>query len=135
MNVELAQAALGDAKAHPENFDMDSFFSTTQTIVKDGEGFQPPPCGTTACYAGFVSLRVAPKGSRIAGGVIVTPDGREVHAGQYAAKALDITEDQANILFYVEHIGQVEAIVNHLAAHPNTGGDGLFEVARAIRDA
>jgi hypothetical protein len=129
VNVELALASLEDAKANPGNFDMDSFFSSTRAITKEADGFQAPPCGTTACYAGFVSLRVAPKGSRIIGGYVIEPDGTRKHAETYATKALDITEDQADTLFYVGTIGQVEAIVNHLADSPDADGDALYAVA------
>lgn len=133
MNVQLALDALEDAKAHPENFYMGSFFgglhSLGRPLVKDRENFVPP-CGTTACYAGFVSLRVAPVGSKIADACIVHPDGQgnHVHVETYATNALDITAEQAGTLFYLNDIEEVEGAVKYLADNPDTPSLTLWEM-------
>lgn len=129
MNVELAMASLADAKASPENFDMGAFFSTSRTIKKEADGFQPPPCGTTACYAGFVSLRAAPKGSRIVGNFVVEPDGTRTHAEFYAQEALGLDEDQTDCLFYLKNVEQVEKAVTYLASHPDADWDDISAAA------
>jgi hypothetical protein len=129
VNGELAMASLADAKASPASFDMNSFFSSSRTITKEADGFQPPPCGTTACYAGFVSLRVAPKGSKIVNGRVIEPDDTRTRAGYYAQKALGLTEDQADVLFYLSNVEQVEKAVTHLAVNPDADFDGIWEAA------
>lgn len=134
MNIELAMAALEDAKAHPENFDMDSFFSFLPKggIVKTGAAI-PPLCGTTACYAGFASLRYAPIGAKVVSmeyGIarVVIPGAEPVDVEDYATKALEISDSQAGVLFYLEDIGQVETAVRHLVNHPDASGADLWDL-------
>src|SRR5579859_7356628 len=93
-------AALEDAKAHPENFDMDVWFSDGGGFTKDREDFSPP-CGTTACYAGFVALRVAPVGSMVRACAIIAPGADGIDVEAYATEALDISPAQAATLFYL----------------------------------
>lgn len=127
MNVELANAALGDAKANPERFSMNSWTSglhgylkkTPETVL---------PCGTTACYAGFVALRVAPVGASIRDTYVCIPGQKSVHVEQYAANALEITSEQAGSLFYLGSIGEVEKAVNYLADNPGVEGDTLWDM-------
>jgi hypothetical protein len=137
MNVELAMAALEDAKAHPENFDMASYFGSrgggAADFVKEAADMTVPPCGTTGCFAGFVALRVAPVGARIAQGRIIHPDGPlgplpGVTASDYARRALEITSSQAITLFNFLNIEQVEAAVHYLADSPDTDGDDLWDM-------
>ena len=132
MNVELALAALEDAKANPDQFDMNCWFSSSVVteFEKDGPNFLPP-CGTTACYAGFAALRAAPIGTRVVSGYLVQAgDSPAVHVEHYAAKALDITEAQANILFYLGGIEQVEAAVKYLADNPDASVSTLAGLNR-----
>lgn len=140
MNVELAQAALRDAKAHPDRFDMDLFWGAPDDFVKDSADMTVPPCGTTGCFAGFASLRVAPVGTRIAMGTldrtsrIILPGQHELDADDtetYAIKALDITREQAGVLFFLEDIGQVERAVRYLADNPDAGVHSLCAAADA----
>lgn len=128
MNVELALAAIEDAKAHPDNFNMDSWHSF-ESVAKGSPGFTPPPCGTTACYAGFVALRVAPVESVIRAAAIHLP-GAEWPEGidDYAAGHLEITTDQASSLFLLNDLGEVERAVRYLADNPDVSGNTLFEM-------
>ena len=134
MNIELAMQALADAKAHPGNFDMNIWFDGAGCVLtKDREDFTPP-CGTTACYAGFVSLRAAPVGS-VVKGAFVFPPGTSPdtgigarHVENYAKEALDIDPEQAKSIFYLDTIDQVEAAVNYLAGNPDVSGDTLWEM-------
>jgi hypothetical protein len=90
VNTELAMAALADAKANPDRFNMNTFFSMwpRKAIVKDSENFLPP-CGTTACFAGFAALRVAPLGAKVVDGFIIHEgQGLNRHVEPYATKAL-----------------------------------------------
>jgi hypothetical protein len=128
MNVQLALEALEDAKAHPGNFDMNLYFSRGWNgFVKDSDSTEPP-CGSTACYAGFVALRAAPVGSKIADGYIVHPDGKTAFADHYAADALDITWSQGNAVFNLNDIGEVEDAVRYLADNPDISGSQLWEM-------
>jgi hypothetical protein len=137
MNVELALAAIEDAKAHPENFDMSTWFDSREhEIVKDGPDFAPP-CGTTACYAGFAALRAAPVGSVICGGFFFPPgvprgDGRGIFVENYAIRALGITTDQARAIFRLSNIGEVEAAVTYLADSPDTPGGTLWQMFHVV---
>jgi hypothetical protein len=134
MNVELAMQALADAKAHPDRFDMASYFGSRHgevaDFVKDAEDMTVPPCGTTGCFAGFVCLRVAPVGARIVQGRIFHPDGpvEGVFASNYARKALDIDAAQGAALFNLADFGQVEAAVHYLADSPDTDGYDLWDM-------
>lgn len=127
MNVELAMAALEDAKAHPENFDMDVWFSDGGGFTKDREDFSPP-CGTTACYAGFVALRVAPVGSMVRACAIIAPGADGIDVEAYATEALDISPAQAATLFYLDGIEQVEGAVRYLADNPDVPSATLWDM-------
>jgi hypothetical protein len=132
VNIELAAKALELAKANPERFDMHTFsqgWGGRGPLVKDGPDFMPP-CGTTACYAGWVSYVAAPAGSEIQGAYVEGPDGLFQHVEDYAIKALGITEDQANVLFYLKDIEEVEAAVGYLADNPDVDRDGLLCAVR-----
>lgn len=122
MNVELAERAIRLAKANPEKFDMDSWVvGMYDGRTKDSQEFVPP-CGTTACYAGWVSFQAAPVGSKVIGAMVKVP-GQEygVHVETYARQALDITEDQSDALFYLDTLEQVEKAVRYLADNPDAG--------------
>lgn len=132
MNVELAMQALADAKAHPENLNLETFFDLpADGITKDTENF-PPPCGTTACYAGFVSLRAAPIGTRIIptdyGSRVRVPGENPVHVEIHAAAALEITGEQADVLFYRDTLTEIEAVLRYLADNPDASYDSLSDL-------
>lgn len=133
MNIDLAMKALEDAKRSPENFNMATWFGCTSRTLpeftKDRENYTPP-CGTTACYAGFVGLRVAPVGTRVMGSRLIFPDGSDRWADDYAQEALDITEGQGLTLFYLGNIERVERALNYLADNPDAGEFELYEHAR-----
>lgn len=138
MNVELALAALADAKANPDRFDMDFYWNSPQDFTKDTQDMTVPPCGTTGCFAGFAALRAAPVGTKIlAAGFdyvsrIVQPgqDPEEaLSTGEYAMKALDITEDQAATLFHLDNIRQVETAIRYLVDSPGAFGETLWGIA------
>jgi hypothetical protein len=138
MNVGLAMAALEDAKAHPDRFDMASYFGSRHGEVadftKDAPDMTVPPCGTTGCFAGFVALRVAPVGARISQGRIFYPDSpaEGIPASKYARTALDIDASQAVTLFNFADFEQVEAAVHYLADSPDTDGDDLWDMFSGI---
>ena len=127
MNVELAFAALEDVKAHPENFDMDTWFSCGSDFTKT-TGNTVPPCGTTACYAGFVALRAAPVGSKVMSRAIVVPGTDGVDVETYATEALGISPAQASAFFYLEGIEQVEGAVHYLADNPDASRGALWDM-------
>jgi len=132
VNAELATLALEIAKANPELFNMYTFsqgWGGQEALVKDGPVFMPP-CGTTACYAGWVSYVAAPAGSEIHGAFVQEPDGLYRHVEDYAIKALGITEDQANVLFYLKDIEEVEVAVGYLADNPDADQAGLIAAVR-----
>ena len=138
MNVELAQAALRDARANPDRFDMAVFWGAWEDIIKDSADMTVPPCGTTGCFAGFAALRFAPVGTRIAMGTmdrgsrVVLPGQSEREAAdteQYAARALGITRYQAGVLFFLADIGEVERAVNFLADNPAASVESLSDAA------
>lgn len=141
MNVELAEAAIAAAERAPERFNMDTWTSAgdefTSSFVTTGEML--PPCGTTACMAGFAALATLPKGTIVAGGFIYssiaeltadilddpdfgpylvghTTSGRVDEIGRVA---LGITVDQADALFYLEDLSQVKRAVAFLKANPD----------------
>jgi hypothetical protein len=134
-------AALADAKANPDRFDMGVFWGGMSDFIKDSPDMTVPPCGTTGCFAGFAALRAAPAGTKIAmftahGSKVVLPgqDTRDaLTTPRYAAKALEITEDQASTLFHLDDIGEVEAAVHALAACPDMDGTDLWAVAWGAR--
>jgi hypothetical protein len=123
VNVELARRAIELAKANPERFDMDSFSSGWEGLdwpaVKDGPDFIPP-CGTTACFAGWVSYAAAPVGAKVMDSQVLLPGTDSEHVESYAAKALGITAGQADVLFYAPaDLGEVETLVDYLAVSPD----------------
>lgn len=130
MNTELAQKALQSAKASPEKFNMRTWFTgprgggNSRAEVTDE---RVPPCGTTACYAGWVAFHHAPLGSKIKGSEI-KPLGaaRFDSIERYAAEALGITSDQACTLFYLDTIGEVEKVIDRLTADPAADGAALW---------
>lgn len=129
MNVELARQALEAAKANPERFDMASWVSGKVDMTKDSPEFAPP-CGTTACYAGWVAFNAAPVGSVVLGSYVTVPGApKPVTIQRYAAEALDISPDQADTLFFLSNIREVERAVNYLADNPAVGGDRLWAVS------
>jgi hypothetical protein len=116
--------ALADAKAHPDNFDMNQWWSGPK-FTKDREG-AVPPCGTIACYAGFAALRAAPLGTMIKTGFVYGPDGTRLGDVEiYAREALDITSDQSASLFYLSDIEEVEQALNYLADNPDATEESL----------
>lgn len=131
MNVELAERAIAVARANPEQFDMSEWVNGS-CFRKDSADTMPP-CGTTACFAGWVSLLAAPVGSGVVGAYIYPPDPprRAVHVGDYARRALKIGSDQGNALFYLKDIDQVEKGVKYLASNPDADYHMLRAVARA----
>ncbi|MGH7238903.1 MAG: hypothetical protein ACREHG_02435, partial [Candidatus Saccharimonadales bacterium] len=50
------------------------------------------------------------------------------HIEEYAAKALDISPDQAATLFYLDNISQVEVAVKYLADNPAVKGEDLWNI-------
>lgn len=131
MNVELARSALELAKANPEKFNMFSWVSSGawgMKTVKEAAEYVPP-CGTTACYAGWVAFQAAPVGSVIQGSYVIEPGKPAQHIEQYAQDALDLNRSQVNCLFYLSGIEEVETAVNYLADNPDVDGDDLWEAA------
>lgn len=130
MNTELAQKALQSAKASPEKFNMRTWFTgprgggNSRAEVTDE---RVPPCGTTACYAGWVAFHHAPLGSKIEGSNI-KPLGADRYTPieLYATEALGITRDQAGTLFYLDTIGEVEKVIDHLTDDPAADGADLW---------
>ncbi len=138
MNVDLAQAALRDAKANPDRFDMAVFWQAPEDFVKDSADMTVPPCGTTGCFAGFASLRAAPVGTRVVkatidrSSLIILPGQHADDASdteEYATRALDITPRQAGWLFFLDSIEQVERAVNYLADNPDASVESLNDAA------
>jgi hypothetical protein len=145
VNVELATASLGDAKAHPEQFDMEYWVVSAADLeraeqLRGGEDFvgdpipvaddHMPPCGTTCCYAGWVAFRAAPAGSVIQDSVVTFPDGTRSAVSPFAADALGITLDQSRAIFlYLGEIGEVERAVNYLAENPDACFDCVLDAA------
>lgn len=136
MNTELAMEALASAKANPDRFDMGTWFGGPRGGSRGAEVTEDhmPPCGTTACLAGWVAFHQGPVGSRIAGTIVTVPDAeRSVDIEIYARDALDITQDQANVLFYLNNVGEVEAALHYLANHPEAESVDLVEEIYAVR--
>lgn len=130
MNVELAEKALESARANPEKFNMSTWFTgprgglDSQAEVTED---RVPPCGTTACFAGWVAFHHAPLGSKIKGSLIKLPGaGRYDSIEEYAKEALGITIDQACTLFFLDTIDQVERAVARLAVSPDATGTVLW---------
>jgi hypothetical protein len=133
VNVELALRAVELAKASPEQFDMSSFtcgWYDRDAVTKDSEDFTPP-CGTTACYAGWTAYLAAPVGSEVQGSYVWEPGKSSQHVEDYAIKALGITPGQAEALFYLKGIDQVEAAVRYLADNPDADYHSLRDAADA----
>jgi hypothetical protein len=122
-------AALEDAKANPDHFSMSSWNTGFGRGVIKAEGQTVPPCGTTACYAGFVALRVAPAGTKIVDAHVCIPDEKPVHVEIYAEDALEISPAQGGTLFFLADVEEVETALKHLADNPDVSGDYLWEVA------
>ena len=128
MNVELALQGIEDARRDLTRFNMINWVQGNDEIVKESED-ATFPCGTTACYAGHVSLRAAPVGTRLRGPWLDLPDGTNEHVETYAIEALDITRSQAWSLFYLHDIDQVETAVRYLADNPDADEEALDRAA------
>lgn len=133
MNVTLAEAALGDARRHLDRFYMGTWFGKDHddgdaAIFIKEEGQTVPPCGTTACFAGFVALREAPAGSVIRNGVIEMPSGKKREVSGYAENLLDITDDQGDVLWFVDNLSEVTKLVDHLIENPDATKAELCDV-------
>jgi hypothetical protein len=132
--TDLANAALADARANKDRFYMGSWVNSgndysgffPDRLVKQ-EGETVPPCGTTACFGGFVLLRTSPVGTRISNGVVRYPDGRVRETDKAAGEALDLTAGQADVVFYLSEIDQVEQAVALITENPSVSGDDLLE--------
>lgn len=130
MNTELAEKALESARANPGKFNMSTWFtgprggSNSQAEVTED---RVPPCGTTACFAGWVAFHHAPLGSKIKDAGIKLPGAERYDSiERYAAEALGITSDQARTLFFLDSIDQVERAVTHLADSPDASDSSLW---------
>jgi hypothetical protein len=118
---------------------MSVFWHGEPSFTKDSPDMTVPPCGTTGCYAGFVSLRAAPVGTRVRSAYglnhsrIVLP-GQDpsdaMHTEEYATRALGITTEQAGALFFMETIEDVERAVRYLADSPDASCDTLWAIGR-----
>ncbi len=139
MNVELAMGSLEDAKARPQQFNMEYWVVTAadaEHAEEDDYKYERipvpddhvPPCGTTCCYAGFVAFRVAPAGCVIQDSIIHFADGTKTEVSPFARDALEITAEQASAIFlYLSEIEEVERAVTYLAANPNACFDCIIE--------
>ena len=133
MNVELARKALDAARRHPERFEMGDWFAVSDTggryppAITIGPETRVPPCGTTACFAGWVVFMTAPEGTVIKDAVLWGPDGERMeNVEKYAAGQLGITLRQAGVLFYLDNIKQVTKAIDYLEDNPGASGDALY---------
>lgn len=128
-NTAALQQLAKDIEQYADRFDMHSWFSgdTPLTAPSDPDpqwlekgNSAVPPCGTTACAAGFAIWRNIPKGSRIFDGHVMYPDGQYHKVMDLARDALDLTKHQAAALFLSTDWGKdtVVALLHHLCGHP-----------------
>jgi hypothetical protein len=132
MNVELAMRALRVAKANPEQFDMSDWVTGLYDDVAVKEDLEfVPPCGTTACFAGWVSFLGAPVGSEVFGQRVYLPGrgDKGIHVGDYAEEVLEITTGQGLGLFYLDNIDQVGRAVRYLADNPDASMSSIRAAA------
>lgn len=105
MNVRLLRRIQAAIKDEPRRFDM---FSWVRTRLQDFGVANPPPCGTTACIAGFATiLSHAKKGkAKLNGEFATTAQACQDASTNYqyeAVKALRITHRQGQRLFFVSN--------------------------------
>lgn len=144
MNVDLAMAALKDAEVHPDEFDMGTWYTAWHTAETPGgsteitEDQRTPPCGTTACFAGFIAWRTAPAGTVIANGGYLYSSMQDAierrapwgEVADWAEQQLGITYEQALVLFSLDGIGEVRRAVEYLADSPDADPGTIRAVAQ-----
>jgi hypothetical protein len=102
-NLPLLRKVVEYAEAHPDQFDMDSWYidyagGGWQKTLREQE-LQRPLCNTTMCAAGTAAWLVGAQfGPR--NGWCTTPDGREATILDFATEVLGLTTAQAARIFY-----------------------------------
>lgn len=132
-NVAALQQLAKDIEQYGDRFDMKSWFYCEDGITAPSDpepqwiergNSNIPPCGTTACIAGFAVWRNIPKGSKIFDGRIYFPDGTDHSVMDLARDALELTSQQARVLFLSTDWNRdtVLAVLHHLIDHPYMAG-------------
>jgi putative RecB family exonuclease len=130
LNVELANQALELAGKHPERFDMEDWYRGPQHVISGPES-RVAPCGTTACYAGWVAILTVPDGTVIkdAGLYDTAGDTIGTTVEAWACDQLDISYEQGQALFYLDDLPQVEKAVKYLADNPDASNESIWREA------
>lgn len=136
MNITLTDKILDVLLLRPDQHDQDlwidgglSSFSSAGELIP--EIAREPECGTTACIAGWTALFSLPAGSVIDVRYnIRLPDGTLGFIPYWARDALEITDEQADTLFY--EIDTTEGAIRalkYLKDHPDAGEDELMDAS------
>lgn len=110
MNIELAKDVHSWATAVRETIirgeprlNMDLYLGGAAEDIVPVAQLREGGCKTSACIAGYVSLVTAPVGTTVAHGDLLRfPDGGSIRVKDWAQEQLDITDEQADTLFYSE---------------------------------
>jgi hypothetical protein len=91
----------------------------TVTAVRDA--LEGPPCGTRACLAGWVAVLTAPEDTLFCYGPLgmhMVISDLPVSIMAYATRKLEITDEQAAVLFLKTPDDQVVPVIKYLKDHP-----------------
>jgi hypothetical protein len=130
MNTALGQRVLTQVRRHPERHDQDSFNGLLDGRTLAVSTIRRSTCGSTACLAGWATILSAPPGSRIVSDydLVHFPSGTSEDIAAYAAKALELDEDQAEAIFYCfENATAIERL-QYLVEHPDATAYDLRNV-------
>ena len=130
-NIELLDKVLDYIKTHPQEWRQSSWYAilTPDGTLLTDDDMVDEPCGTAFCFAGHAAMMTGfPKPPSHNGdiwtGVI---DGREYFVDSWAERVLDLTDDQADILFQSGNtLDDLETIVNAIKENPEIDYDGIL---------
>ena len=130
-NIELLDKVLDYIKTHPQEWRQSSWYAILNPdgTLLDGDIVVDEPCGTAFCFAGHAAMMTGfPKPPTYNGAIWTgVVDGREYFVDTWAARVLDLTPDQADILFESRNtLEELETIVNAIKENPEIDYDGII---------
>jgi hypothetical protein len=142
MNNDIADLAITAITDHPHSHNQHAWLRHTGcwpigiTVLR--QDLEKSSCGTTACLAGWVAVLTASQDTCFyngAGIVMVESGGVAAGIAAYAAGKLEITPEQADMLFLKLSNDEVVPGLKYLKDHPDATARDIYQEVASIRRA
>jgi hypothetical protein len=139
-DIKILDDALDHIRKYPRRHNQSSFFSGRQgcglyyndMVPVAASNGDSPPCGTTLCFAGWISFLNAPEGSTLEfGGKSVSIPGRgRVDIDDYAEEVAGLSHEQAGAMFFgAATFGHLVRMIGQVKADADADGEALLTAA------